>query len=408
MTEKPINDKVVVFLRKKINKISNEELDEYLKKLDLILPEDGITDEFLKKIYSRISSNANISKPDIKRHKELGYGLRDLSIKDHHWRDDLKNSNFKIKRPIIICLPGNGSITSKKANGFCKTIERMLGLNHEAEPKVSSYDLIDILGVHYGTDNEKQTAGTINEKESEDFVNRFILPLCVDDKGNALNLEKVCANISLITFCSHCYGATALDIIMTTFTNKLTSLGFTKEDIKTIKSYMCQITYSPYTNSSPVPTIRIDSMTDSFHKEYAEQYAEIYGSHLDGVSIQYDKSGMFRNSPSKFPNSYEILHILSSRLLNLEDNRDMSKLIDEHTIEYLSREENWQITEKSRNAKNADLVSMLMAYSLSWAVTKALNTQRTNTSQPKTNLNDELRQALESITEMFSASELKM
>lgn len=396
--------KILFSLRKKVYSMTEEELDRYLKKLNLTRPKNGLSEDFLMEIYNKIRNETKITS---KRCKPFGYGMRDLSVEKNHWVDDLRSTNFKITRPVIFCFPGNGGITSEKANGFCKLIERVLGLNHEVNPKHSSYEVLDIIGCHYGTDKKTDTAGTINDEECEEFVSRFLMPLCVEN-GKTLSLEQICKNMSMVTFCTHCYGAVAVDKIINQLSKNLVSLGLSQKDINNIKSHLCQISYSALIDSAVVPTVRIESMTDSFHHGLAEKFKKVYGHNLNGVEIKYDKAGMFRGEPCKDPNSCEMLHIFTSKLLNLEDNRDMSKLIDEHTIDYLGREDNWTITEKSRNAKNADLVSMMMAYAISWAVAKSLKAHSLNKSQKRTNLNKGLAQDLMEIKETYSDSELIM
>lgn len=143
-------------------------LREYLSKYGLSVPKECITDKFLLTLHEKIQNNVVVSTSSRKRRNTFNYGLRDLSVSNNHWVSDLKGSSFRITKPTIICLPGNVSITCEKANGFCKMIEGCLGLNHDCEYEESGYKLIDILGVHYGTDDETQTVGTITEKESKE------------------------------------------------------------------------------------------------------------------------------------------------------------------------------------------------------------------------------------------------
>ena len=390
--------KVPFLFRKRIYTMTPDELGECLKGLKLTLPKEGLTDEFLMEIYERTTKVSS-------RFKEFGYGMRDLSVDGTHWVDDLNSINYQIKRPTIICLPGNGSTTSEQSNGFCKIIERMLGLNHEQNTEHSSYDMVDIIGAHYGIDRRRDTVGDINDYETEDFVDRFLMPLCVKN-GKPLSTEEVCKNMSLITFCSHCYGAVAVDKIINELTKKLVTLGFSKKDIKLIKSHFCHISYSPHIDTYAVPTIRIESMSDSFRQGLAEKYKNTYGKDLNGVAIRYDRDGMYMGQPSKDPESCEILHILSSRLINLEENRD--KPIDEHAIEYLGRGDNWKIDERSRNAKNADLMSIMMAYAISWSVSKSIKSHKLQKPQKRRNLDKSLAQELKEIKETYSDKELEM
>lgn len=401
-------NKIFEFLKTKLENMKQEELVEYLAKLGLELPAEGITDEFVNEVHDRVRSRS-VSKPARKRFKAFGYGMRDLSV-ENHWVKDIKKTDFAIKRPVIICLPGNGSITREKANGFCKLIERSVGLNHEGdmEKQYTSYRFLDIIGCHYGTYEESNTAGTITQQEADEFFDRLFMPMCKDEMGNPLSLEEISKNFSLVTFATHCYGAVAVEIIMDTFDKKLTELGYSKEDIKHIKSHMCQVSYSPYTKKSAVPTIAIDSMSDSFHEGMDKQYEHLYGEKLDGIAIHYDQDGMYMNRPNPKEGSFETIHVFTSRLLNREDNRDLSKLIDEHTIEYIEREDNWSITDKAHNAKNADAVSLIMSYAVAWMLTKSYDSYREGVPVLRNHLNEELQPLLEDVAQVYSADELKM
>lgn len=406
------SDKTIQMLKIKLGKMTVDERKSYIEKFGLELPNE-LTDEFILELYRKIKSgltkNYTKREPEkIQRYKEVGYGLRDLGA-ENHWVSDVEKSNFKIHRPIIICLPGNGCISSEKANGFCKIVERTMGLNHEADSiaQNTSYDYVDVLGVHYATNNDKQTSGTMNKEEVNNFVERFLMPLCVDDNGKLLDINTISLNFSQITFFSHCYGSVALSEIIHCLSDKLKNLGLSPNNIHSALSNTCQITYSAFTTSTPIPTIRIESLTDSFHKGLDEIYENTYGHKLNGVEIQHDNRGYFRKQPSHNVD-FEILHIFSSRLLNLENNRDMSKLIDEHTIEYLGREVDWSITEKSKGAKNANLVSILTGYALSWAVAQTMLSANTNKPFPKTGLKEKLAPALQDIITTYKKEDLMM
>lgn len=395
-------NKIIYYLRKKIEGMTEEELNKYVGKFGLAVPKGGVDDAFLTVLHESIRKNTVISSP---RYTPFEYGLRKMGEKNH-WQGGLNNSDFKITKPIIICLPGNGVIDSKKANGFCKLIDGLVGASqHTSKSKDGA---IDILGVSYGRDSHAQTAGDINKQESSEFVSKLLMPLCVDKNNNRLKLDKVCANMTLITFCTHCYGATALVSIMKALSQQLAEVGFSKEDVKKIKSSLCQIAYSAYTNNAPVPTIRIDSMTDSHNMSLANNFKKVYGYELNGVAIQYDKEGMFRNAPSSYDESQEILSIYSSRLLNVKSNRDLSKLIDEHTIEYLERGDKWKLTDKSKRAKNADIVSYMMAYSIAWSVAKSIEGHEKGKLQSRNNLDKQLAPDLLDITKIYTPEELMM
>lgn len=56
----------------------------------------------------------------------LGERVEKTAQRDYGWENNISTKSLELDKPIIICLPGSGSIFSKQANGMCKCIEKML------------------------------------------------------------------------------------------------------------------------------------------------------------------------------------------------------------------------------------------------------------------------------------------
>ena len=298
------------------------------------------------------------------RYENSGFGKRDLNSKDHWLPLDVKT--YKIVKPTIICLGGNGTTSdnirsgAQKVNAFCRTFESLVGLKLDNPDIYGSYNYVDVVGFHYGRDREDQTAGYFSKNEVEEIVEGILLPLFVDDKGERLSLETSCDNASLVRFFTHCHGSREINNIMSLLNDKLLLKGFNKEEISEIFECFFQLAYSPMPDETWVPTVRVESLTDSFNYGLYRLFKDIYGHYLDGVEIYYDKAGSFRRRTTASARK-DIISIYTSRLVNNEENTDMSRIKDEHEILYLERDINWNI---KIDAKNADVVSQLAGYAI--------------------------------------------
>jgi len=402
------NEKIVELFRKKFGKMSNEEKIAYLR--DLGLDEGASESTIIEAIRNRnrnktgdmIRRAADDLKKSQVRPSELSssFGKRDLSAPDH-WITDVKN--YRITKPTIICLPGNGAVNTKRTNGFCGVAERLMGLKPSGQDVSTTYGMIDVIGFTYGREKEEDTAGYITDEEVSKFVDQLFMPLCTDDNGNRLPLDQAIKNVSNITFFTHCHGALEITHLLGDFKNKLISMenGYSEAEVDKLFSYMSQVTYSPLRDETLVPTIRVDSMTDSFNEGLSRSFKDLYGYSLNGVDIKYDEPGKFRGANSCRRQPHDIISIYSSRRLNTEDNRDLSNIIDEHTIEYLDRDYSWTISEKSNGAVNADAVSVLTGYALSWLVSRSVLGHLSSEVLPKTPLNQELLPQMQQILDGY-------
>ena len=90
------------------------------------------------------------------KHSTFIFGQRDLTA-ENHWRTkDIHD--FKITRPTVVCLGGNGTTETRKANNVCKLVESLMGIKIEATNDVTStYKDVDIVGFSYGKEKESDS-----------------------------------------------------------------------------------------------------------------------------------------------------------------------------------------------------------------------------------------------------------
>jgi len=326
-------------------------------------------------IPSRIEDNGG-------KFSKSGCGIRDLSVKNH-WKTLPKK--FRIDKPTILCLGGNGTTTSQKANGNCAIAERLMGLKRNEG--ITSYNDINIIGFYYGRNKKEDSVGEFSKEELNDFVDQLLLPLCVGDTGDRLPLYEACKNFSLVTFNTHCHGSKEVNNMINLLNKKLLLRGYSSDETKEIFAHSFQMSYAPIQDECCVPSVRFVSMTDSHNFMLRQVYKDCYGSDLNGIAIKYDEPDKFRGRTALFPH-YDTISVYSSRLLNnvdyssqnkLEDavaghNSNIKKVTDEHTIIYVDRDDDWNLTKDSLDAPNAEVMSTLMGYTIAWAMGKSVST----------------------------------
>lgn len=338
------------------------------------------------------------------------FGRRSLTALNH-W-EELPFGQFKITRPTIVCFGGdktcdrpgpNGKIItgSEQINGFCALGERLMGLRDENVDKYSTYHNLDFLGFSYGKDNPLSHTGFLTDEEKNIIVENLFLPLFFNENGERLSLEECKKNFSLITFLTHCHGAKELASILSKTNNYLIKNGFSQEETLAIFRESSQISYSPATDETWVPTIRFYSFEDAIFKGMDKLYFDAYKEHLNGVSLKYDSAGFLRNE-QKFYCHQEILTIYSSRLLNNPIENEQV-LYDEHSLVHIDRDFNWNI--KNTTAKNADTVSKILSYSLSKMVANSVQNYYSDSFIAKPNIIDVLPE-LEDVLSVANAEEL--
>jgi len=336
------------------------------------------------------------------RYLHSGFGKR-TQANEEHWIP-MNVENFRIYKPTIVCLGGNATTDSCKAKRFCATAERLMGLQEEGKGSYRNYEHVDVVGFHYGLDKEGETGGYFSKDYINKIVDNLFLPLCVENNGNKIPVDRACKNFSNVIVFAHCHGAKEIALIMANLNYKLIKHGFTATEINKIFNQAFQLAYSPNTDEVWLPSVRIDSFTDSHNRGLASLYATSYGETLDGVSIKLDKAEKFRGKYS-FCSHQDRISIYASRLINTEENKGEKDIIDEHSITCLERNNDWSI---ANGAKCADAVSKMAAMALEQALINAIeNRYITYKLVPKAS-KQKLHKELEHILKMYSKDDLKL
>lgn len=246
--------------------------------------------------------------------------------------------------------------------------------------------------------------GEISQEGTKLLVNKF-MTLCEKEDGSLLPKQDIMKNFSKLVFSSHCYGAVVIDKIFSGINKNLKAQGMSQNDVLDIFAQTGHVTYAPHADSILIPTVRVESFTDSVHNEVFRTYRENYGEKLDGIK-------MYKNSPKTLNNDYnpyvlqENIQIFSSRLINTEENTNLRALKDEHEAHYLIRDEKWQSAPKfkgeplSEHAVNLDTTSQMMGYALSLYTANAIanaNTEELIEKPTITEVKNDLQGILDSV-----------
>ena len=335
------------------------------------------------------------------RYVQSGFGRR-TQENEEHWIP-MQIEEFRITRPTIICFGGNATTDSCKAKRFCATAERLVGLQEESKGSFRNYDHIDVVGFHYGMDNEGDTAGYFSKEYINKIVDNMFLPLCVDSHGNKLPLDRACKNFANVIVFAHCHGAKEIALIMANLNYKLIKHGFTAQEIAQIMGQAFQLAYSPNTDEVWLPSVRIDSFTESHNAGLASLYRTSYGESLDGIGLKYDKTEQFRGKYS-FCSHQDRISIYASRLINTEENKGEKDIIDEHSITCLERNNDWSI---ANGAKCADAVSKMAAMALEQALINAIKNRYMEFKLIPKSMKKMFKE-LEHILKMYDKEDLKL
>jgi hypothetical protein len=344
------------------------------------------------------------------------WGRRTKTAKDS-W-EEIHLNNFKRTRPIVVCLSGNAAITNARANGFCKRAEKQLELLFT---KDECKDMpVDLIGCAYGhnvrydlpqmTEEERKTfylkyprpkdfanehpdkvthsrMGYLKDEDISDFVDYILMPECFNVDGTPKDIKEAFKNLSQITFLSWCHGDREVFRIFNLFSKKCGEKGLSIGDVYKLMGCCTHITYSPITRTSVIPTICIDSLSDVNNIDYSEIYSE-----LDGVDIKYEYSDLMQK---RF---FDVVHILTSKLTN-----STTDDIDEHSIQFLDRDDEWNIKDGHHNA---DCVSQMLSWVLCRSVENGLQNSRSETFVPRPTLMS-LFQDLKYIKSTFNDNDLR-
>ena len=307
------------------------------------------------------------------------FGRRNLLAPKHFELLDIRKYNEKNKA-IVINFAGNGAISISKIARFCGTVERWVGLKLGNDD--SSYKNVDVLGFAYDQ-LPGEDVGEFSMAQRNLIAKCLFVKRCFDENGNLLSADELEKSFSKINIVSHCHGAYEASYIGIIAERMIKSLGYTEADIRRAFNQVLHISYAPKCQHSSFPMIKINSFIDSLFRDTASRYKRAYGEDLRGVDIRYDKPGRYMGIVAPM-NKVPILSIYSSQLINTPENSNLNSLVDEHIFATLERDNDWNQGYQSKNAKNAELVSSVVACCLAEAMAVSIRNSVLDNEKNKT------------------------
>lgn len=305
-------------------------------------------------------------------------GRRNPKCNNDHW-EVLDLNKYKIsEKPIIFCLGGNATFNDVEANGTCKLVERMMSVKLAQENPEQVYESVELLGVVYeDRDYYGEQIGAIQPNDLEEISSKLFYPLCSDENGKALPLDDICRNFSKVTFFSFCHGALETFKFCRKISQHLKyNLDFKEDDINKVMNAMLHVSYSPITHASYTPMVSALSAMD-----------EINGDRLRDYNFNNKRITIEKIEPRVLSDKHEPeLAIYVDKLTKKPKHND-------HFIDVLSRDENWNAIEDS---VTSDTISKMLGYSLARAAANGIVNNESGIYIPQVSL-EQLRGELEDI-----------
>lgn len=258
---------------------------------------------------------------------KIGQRIHSDNINNLNWKwvDDIPTTV-----PCVIVLGGDGTNNPRSANGYAKKIQNKLKsaeLN-DVNVYVAVYDFGDkSLGGNPQTAREiqmknfKRKLSLANNIDTENISPEYIKQLFniilnprITENNQKLPLDKVIENIRNITFLTHCHGSYVFLELEKIMQEKMTAVGYTKEEKNKIQKELVCIAHAPFCplGVSKSNMISFISVKDNIVKHYNNFQK----------TIQYiDKNNDFRFSffPKKYGNVF-----IATQIYDLWFERDIA------------------------------------------------------------------------------------
>ncbi len=343
----------------------------------------------------------------------IQYGKRVLGDNEKHW-EYVNLEEYDPSRPIVFCLSGNGTINAAGANGFCKIAENYLRLMFGKKDPES---FVDLVGVVYSSpglmaklkskddvgaeeyleefpDSILKKVGKIGEFSPEDakhFVETVFMSRCMSGDSR-LSLDECRKNMSQVSFFTFCYGADALNMIMSQLKTSLQENGFKEEEVLSIMGSMSHVSFARKNYTRDIPTTAFYAVEDGDIGQMPRLIRHMENNNQE-LCIRNAVSGKFAMGQELYPSRFgsnttmDYLELAYKGFGSSEDGINEK----DHFISYLGRNSEWDLATAS--PEKIDLISQMIAWSLSRAVEHSLDNQKSDTYIPQistTEMRDEL------------------
>lgn len=363
-----------------------------------------------------------------KQRARATFGVRDMD-QQFHYREI--GYEYESKKPIVICLSGNGTEKPQQANGFCKIAEEFVALLFDGRSDIDLKD-VDFIGCVYGkvtgkticpaggefrqlypdlvkymkdfplVSERRPSFANLENTEASELAKIVLLPRCVEN-NRKLPLDECLRRMRQVTFFTHCYGTVAMNMVVECFDKMLVLHGFSSEEIKQINDAMFHISFARLQYATRVPSVYFYSTGDAGIPTIPQVLKTLKG---DPITEKLTKSGERTLSGRYYPdveNGGSESSILEFAYEGIAQNEDKYSYID-HCIGNLSRDYDWNIAMRTRGT--VDAISQMMGWALSRSVENSIENYRSDVYIPQQSLG-ELREELMSIYQHYTNEELR-
>ncbi len=284
--------------------------------------------------------------------------------------------NFKINKPTVLVLGGNGTDSNMLANGYCKIVSSLLG---------NFINDVNILGINYNNIDEYEDL-----KENADIISKKIFVPLVSKNNKKIDIKTACKNVRNITILAHCLGDTRANYIIENFKDDLHGLNYDNNEINLILEQIFLIsyginTYAGYNNRS-IKCLNVISPNDTMWYDSNKPWVKVF-ENLDKVKMSiYDKNyikyllRIYNDDKwDHIDKPITIFTMQSSKCFILQQNNiiliaptalNKDENTDDHNIKILKRNSDWSINNEASSA--GDTVSKLVACALCNSVANSM------------------------------------
>lgn len=300
--------------------------------------------------------------------EKFKFGRRDTKTPNlkNHWQD-IDLSSYRITKPTVICLGGNGTTDTREANGMAKIVQNMIGESED----------VDIISITYSHSNLFDV-GLLSTKEEYEIVQKLFIPLLFDENGNKLPQKQAIKNFRNITIFAHCYGARNVwEDCEKILYLELMRKGVDAFDLNRLIEQIFVVSYASSCKKGSTMTFNIKSINDRF-------FGEEYKNEMLSLNMQktrfstcskialdlfmfeaMENPKLLEDVGEKFFKKHKYVLAKSGKTINLFTDK-LSLDDSDHEVSVISRSETWA------PSINSTLLGKAVSQSVAFALASSL------------------------------------
>lgn len=314
-------------------------------------------------------------KTDMGKLEHYSIGKRNLKIPEIHW-ETLDSETFRVTKPTVLVFGGNASLRPKDANYMCRVGQSLIGLKDPQHTNETGTTRdVDFVGIGYGNNettgygkNQKMSdTSELTEEEIAELANNIFTPFYLDDHMQIRPETDILRNFSQVTFFAHCHGAREVTALIQKVRENMQSIGINSTTVNAAIGQLYAVTYAPR-RMIPCPGLQVIPEKDNTIKT-GPSHAPIAQEFLERRSIsRYQLQG---EGTVAFKENADVISLVVS---------SMSQATDEHSINFIERDDDWQMIEP--DLVYGKEVSTAMGVALAYAIAGSIRNMQEFTPRP--------------------------